>query len=56
MYDSLNNKLKKLPDDTILYPGHHYSADPFGSMGEQKRRNPYLRAASLDDFLMFMGA
>jgi len=56
MYDSLNNKLKKLPDDTILYPGHHYSADPFGSLGEQKRRNPYLRVASLDDFLMFMGA
>ena len=56
MYDSLHNKLKRLPDETILYPGHFYSADPYGSMGEQKRRNPYLRAASLDDFLMFMGA
>lgn len=56
MYDSLHNKLKQLPDETILYPGHFYSADPYGSMGEQKRRNPYLRAASLDDFLMFMGA
>jgi glyoxylase-like metal-dependent hydrolase (beta-lactamase superfamily II) len=56
MYDSLHNKLKQLPDDTILYPGHHYSAAPSGDMGEQKRRNPYLRAASLDDFLMFMGA
>ncbi len=56
MYDSLHNKLKQLPDDTILYPGHFYAADPYGSLGEQKRRNPYLRAASLDDFLMFMGA
>ncbi|HEY8122802.1 MAG TPA: MBL fold metallo-hydrolase [Myxococcota bacterium] len=56
MYDSLHNKLKRLPDETVLYPGHHYSAEPYGSMGEQKRRNTYLRAASLDDFLMFMGA
>jgi glyoxylase-like metal-dependent hydrolase (beta-lactamase superfamily II) len=56
MYDSLHNKLKKLPDETILYPGHFYAADPYGSLGEQKRRNPYLRVASLDDFLMFMGA
>ena len=55
MYDSLHNKLKKLPDETILYPGHHYSAEPHGSMGEQKRRNTYLRAGSLEDFLMFMG-
>ncbi len=55
MYDSLHNKLKKLPDDTILYPGHHYSSAPHGEMGEQKRRNPYLRVATLDDFLMFMG-
>ena len=55
MYDSLHNKLKKLPDDTILYPGHHYSSAPYGEMGEQKRRNPYLRVATLDDFLMFMG-
>jgi glyoxylase-like metal-dependent hydrolase (beta-lactamase superfamily II) len=56
MYDSLHNKLKKLPDDTMLYPGHFYAADPYGPLGEQKRRNPYLRVASLDDFLMFMGA
>lgn len=55
MYDSLHNKLKKLPDDTLLYPGHHYAAAPYGEMGEQKRRNPYLRVATLDDFLMFMG-
>ena len=56
MYDSLHHKLKRLPDDTILYPGHFYAADPYGPMGEQKRKNPLLRAASLEDFLMFMGA
>jgi len=56
MYDSLHNKLKKLPDDTVLYPGHFYASEPYGPLGEQKRRNPYLRTTSLDDFLMFLGA
>ncbi len=55
LYDSLHNKLGQLPDDTILFPGHFYAADPSGTMGEQKRRNPFLRAARLEDFLMFMG-
>jgi glyoxylase-like metal-dependent hydrolase (beta-lactamase superfamily II) len=56
MYHSLHGQLAKLPDDTILYPGHFYAAEPFGPMGEQKRRNPYLRATKLDDFLTFLGA
>lgn len=55
MYRSLNEKLKKLPDDTILYPGHLYSAEPSDTLGNEKRTNPFLRVASLDQFLMFMG-
>ena len=54
MFASLRN-LATLADDTVLFPGHHYSAEPWGDMGEQKRRNPYLRVEKLDDFLMFMG-
>ena len=54
MFASLRN-LASLSDDTVLFPGHHYSAEPWGDMGEQKRRNPYLRVEKLDDFLMFMG-
>jgi glyoxylase-like metal-dependent hydrolase (beta-lactamase superfamily II) len=56
MYRSLNEKLKQLPDETILYPGHLYSAEPYGSMGDEKKSNPLLRVASLEQFLMFMGA
>ena len=56
MYRSLNEKLKRLPDETILYPGHLYSAEPQGSMGDEKKNNPFLRVASLEQFLMFMGA
>ena len=55
MYRSLNQTLKALPDETLLYPGHLYSSEPSDSLGEQKRTNPVLRVSSLDQFLMFMG-
>jgi len=56
MYRSLNEKLKRLPDETLLYPGHLYSSEPWGTMGDEKRSNPFLRVTGLDQFLMFMGA
>jgi len=55
MYHSLNGTLRALPDDTVVYPGHLYSSEPSGSLGDEKRRNPYLRVASLEQFLGFMG-
>jgi glyoxylase-like metal-dependent hydrolase (beta-lactamase superfamily II) len=55
MYYSLNHTLRALPDDTIVYPGHLYSSEPQDSLGAQKRANPYLRAASLEQFLAFVG-
>ncbi len=53
MYYSLTQKLMRLPEDTILFPGHNYGAVPSASLGEQKKENPYLRLASLSlkDFL-----
>jgi glyoxylase-like metal-dependent hydrolase (beta-lactamase superfamily II) len=55
MYYSLNHTLRALADDTIVYPGHLYSSEPQDTLGAQKRANPYLRAASLEQFLAFMG-
>ena len=55
MYHSLHDKLGRLPDETLLFPGHLYSSEPSSSIGEQKRTNPYLRVDRLDDFLRFMG-
>jgi hydroxyacylglutathione hydrolase len=56
MYRSLNETLRKLPDETLLYPGHLYSSEPVDTLGQQKKTNPYLRVASLEQFLTFMGA
>jgi glyoxylase-like metal-dependent hydrolase (beta-lactamase superfamily II) len=39
MYYSLTQRLATVPDDTILYPGHLYSADPSASMGTTRSRN-----------------
>ena len=55
MYDSLVNKLKALPDETVLYPGHDYADRPHTTMGEEKRRNLYLRFNRLEDFMGMMG-
>lgn len=55
MYRSLNGTLKQLPNETLLYPGHLYSAAPSSTLGEQKRTNPFLRVATLEAFLGFLG-
>lgn len=55
MFESLHGTLGRLPDATLLYPGHLYSPQASSTMGEQKRTNPYLRVARLDDFLGFVG-
>jgi glyoxylase-like metal-dependent hydrolase (beta-lactamase superfamily II) len=55
LYRSLHGVLKRLPDETLLFPGHLYSAEPRSTLGEEKRTNPFLRVASLEQFLGFLG-
>lgn len=50
MYESLQ-RLGKLGDDTILFPGHNYAATPISTIGDEKKNNPYYQAHSLRDFL-----
>jgi glyoxylase-like metal-dependent hydrolase (beta-lactamase superfamily II) len=54
MYESLTQRLAKVPDDTVLYPGHLYSPEPSASMGETRRRNYVFRVKSLEQWRMFM--
>jgi len=55
MYESLTQKLAKLPDDIILYPGHDYADRPTSTLGVEKQTNYYLRINSLDQWLRLMG-
>ena len=56
MYESLTQRLAKLPDDTVLYPGHDYGPKPTSTIGEQKRENYSMRVPSLEAWLGMMGA
>jgi hydroxyacylglutathione hydrolase len=50
MFHSIQ-KLKALPDDTTVCPGHHYGMTRTTTIGAQKRQNPFWRIERLDDFL-----
>ena len=55
LYESLTRKLKQLPDDTVLLPGHNYAPARTSTIGQEKQRNPFLRFESLEDYLQAMG-
>ncbi len=48
-------RLRELDDHIILYPGHNYADRPFSTIGDEKRKNPFLRFSSLGHFLQMMG-
>ena len=51
MYYSLTQRLAKLDDRTMVFPGHNYAARPYSTIADEKRYNPYLQFQSLEDFL-----
>ena len=53
MHRSLTQRLAKLPDDTVLLPGHNYGGAE-STIGDEKRQNPFMRFG-LGDFLRAMG-
>jgi glyoxylase-like metal-dependent hydrolase (beta-lactamase superfamily II) len=54
MYRSLNERLSFLPDDTAVYPGHHYGPAPSSTMGEERKSNMVLQVPSLEAWLASM--
>jgi glyoxylase-like metal-dependent hydrolase (beta-lactamase superfamily II) len=55
MYDSLTNKLMRLDDATVLYPGHNYAQKPTSTIGAERQHNPSVQFTSLHAFLCAMG-
>ena len=53
-YDSLFNKLLKLPDETLVYPGHDYKGDTVSTIGEERAWNPRLQVGSADEYAELM--
>jgi glyoxylase-like metal-dependent hydrolase (beta-lactamase superfamily II) len=55
LYESLTQKLAKVPDDAVLFPGHLYSAEPSASMGDTRRWNFVFRPRNAQEWLAMFG-
>ena len=53
-YDSIFNKLLKLPDETLLYPAHDYKGEKVSTIGKEKQHNPRLQVNSVDEYVDIM--
>ena len=54
-YDSIFNRLLKLPEETMVFPAHDYKGDTVSTIGEEKRYNPRLQVRSVDEYIELMG-
>lgn len=53
-YESIFNRLLKLPDETLVYPAHDYKGETVSTIGEEKAFNPRLRVKSIDEYVDLM--
>ena len=53
-YDSIFNKLLKLPEETLLYPAHDYNGQKVSTIGKEKKQNPRLQVNSVDEYVEIM--
>lgn len=55
LYFSLTRTLAKVPDDTVLFPGHMYSQEPAERLGDTRERNVVFRPGSVEQWMMMFG-
>jgi len=53
-YESIFNRLLKLPDQTLVYPAHDYKGETVSTIGEEKAYNPRLRVQSVEQYVELM--
>ncbi|MDC1160001.1 MBL fold metallo-hydrolase [Candidatus Pelagibacter sp.] len=53
-YNSIFNKLLKLPEKTLLYPAHDYNGEKVSSLGKEKKFNPRLQVNSENEYIEIM--
>jgi sulfur dioxygenase len=53
-YNSIFNKLLKLPEETLLYPAHDYKGEKVSTIGKEKKQNPRLQVNSVDEYIEIM--
>ena len=53
-YDSIFNKLLKLPEKTMVYPAHDYNGKTSSTIGSEKNNNPRLQVNSMEKYKKIM--
>src|ERR1700684_3408197 len=53
-FDSIFNKLLRLPDQTMVFPAHDYKGETVSTIGEERAFNPRLRVKSVDEYVALM--
>ena len=53
-YNSIFNKLLKLPDETLVYPAHDYKGDTVSNNKKEKKFNPRLQVKSVNEYIEIM--
>lgn len=54
LYNSIQNKIFSLPDETLIYPGHDYNGRRVSSVAQEKLSNSRLAGKSLQEFVQIM--
>ena len=49
-------RLARVPDDTVLYPGHLYSPEPSATMGDTRAHNYVFRLTTPEQWMTMFGA
>ena len=53
-YNSIFNRLLKLPDETLLYPAHDYNGEKVSTLGKEKKMNPRLQVNNVNEYIEIM--
>ena len=53
-YNSIFNRLLKLPEETLLYPAHDYNGQTVSSIGKEKKFNPRLQVNGIEEYIDIM--
>src|SRR5690606_2166203 len=59
MYDSIQNKMTQIPDETLVYPAHgagslcgkNLSSDPYSTIGKERKENWAFQQQSEEEFV-----
>jgi glyoxylase-like metal-dependent hydrolase (beta-lactamase superfamily II) len=54
MYNSIYNKIMKLPDNTIVLPGHKYHNLDSDDLGSQKKTNKCMNFSNMENFKRYL--